>query len=92
TLNCNLEKELFIELLGLKTSGAIIKDQNALIATEFGQYLFVVLMKDFYTGMDLVRAVFRDDKRLKNKDYIDIMKENIDPLNSASMEFKAETN
>ncbi|EFV07160.1 coproporphyrinogen III oxidase domain protein [Campylobacter jejuni subsp. jejuni 327] len=49
-------------------------------------------MKDFYTGMDLVRAVFRDDKRLKNKDYIDIMKENIDPLNSASMEFKAETN
>lgn len=43
-------------------------------------------------GMDLVRAVFRDDKRLKNKDYIDIMKENIDPLNSASMEFKAETN
>lgn len=49
-------------------------------------------MKDFYTGMDLVRAVFRDDKRLKNKDYIDIMKENIDPLNSASMGFKAETN
>lgn len=92
TLNCNLEKELFIELLGLKTSGAIIKDQNALIATKFGQYLFVVLMKDFYTGMDLVRAVFRDDKRLKNKDYIDIMKENIDPLNSTSMEFKAETN
>lgn len=92
TLNCNLEKELFIELLGLKTSGAIIKDQNALIATEFGQYFFVVLMKDFYTGMDLVRAVFRDDKRLKNKDYIDIMKENINPLNSASMEFKAETN
>ncbi len=46
-------------------------------------------MKDFYTGMDLVRAVFRDDKRLKNKDYIDIMKENIDPLNSASMEFKS---
>lgn len=74
------------------SADTIIKDQNALIATKFGQYLFVVLMKDFYTGMDLVRAVFRDDKRLKNKDYIDIMKENIDPLNSTSMEFKAETN
>lgn len=46
-------------------------------------------MKDFYTG---IRAVFRDDKRLKNKDYIDIMKENINPLNSTSMEFKAEAN
>ncbi|WP_373451527.1 coproporphyrinogen III oxidase family protein [Campylobacter bilis] len=80
TLNCNLEKELYAELLGLKISGAIFKDNNTFITSDFGQYLFVVLMKDFYTGMDLVRAVFKDDKRLENKDYINIMKEKIAPI------------
>ncbi|EAJ3529146.1 coproporphyrinogen III oxidase family protein, partial [Campylobacter coli] len=80
TLNCDLEKELFKELLGLKISNAIKKENGALITSEFGQYLFVVLMKDFYTGMDLVRAVFRDSKRLKNKDFINIMKENISSI------------
>ncbi|MBZ7965545.1 coproporphyrinogen III oxidase family protein [Campylobacter molothri] len=89
TLNCNLEKELFIELLGLKISGAIKKEGNFLTTSKFGQYLFVVLMKDFYTGMDLVRAVFRDNQRIKNKNFIDIMKENVNPLEPASMEFKA---
>ncbi|QOW64065.1 coproporphyrinogen III oxidase family protein [Campylobacter hepaticus] len=89
TLNCNLEQELYLELLCLKTSGAIIKDKNTLIASKFGQYLFLVLMKDFYTGMDMVRAVFRDDKRLENKNYINIMKENIDPFIFTNMEFKA---
>ncbi|MBZ7972635.1 MULTISPECIES: coproporphyrinogen III oxidase family protein [Campylobacter] len=89
TLNCNLEKELFIELLGLKISGAIKKEGNFLTTGKFGQYLFVVLMKDFYTGMDLVRAVFRDNQRIKNKNFIDIMKENVNPLEPASMEFKA---
>ncbi|MBK1972038.1 coproporphyrinogen III oxidase family protein [Campylobacter sp. TTU_617] len=90
TLNCNLEKDLFIELLGLKLSKAIYKENDSFYSTDFGKYLFVVLMKDFYTGMDLVRAVFRDDERLKNKNFIDVMKENIDPLNSTSMEFKTE--
>ncbi|EEP2008747.1 coproporphyrinogen III oxidase family protein [Campylobacter coli] len=80
TLNCDLEKELFKELLGLKISNAIKKENGALITSEFGKYLFVVLMKDFYTGMDLVRAVFRDSKRLKNKDFINIMKENISSI------------
>ncbi len=79
-LNCNIEKELFIELLGLKASKAIIQDKNILYASEFGYYLFMVLMKDFYTGMDLVRAVFRDDKRIKDKERINIMYENVDPL------------
>ncbi|EPW2531495.1 coproporphyrinogen III oxidase family protein, partial [Campylobacter coli] len=64
----------------LKISNAIKKENGALITSEFGQYLFVVLMKDFYTGMDLVRAVFRDSKRLKNKDFINIMKENISSI------------
>lgn len=86
TLNCNLEKELFIELLGLKMSKAIKQEDSTLISTEFGKYLFVVLMKDFYTGMDLVRAVFRDGARLKNKNHIDIMRERVQPLTALSME------
>lgn len=88
TLNCDLEKDLFVELLGLKLSKAIKKDNDTLYVSEFGRYLFMVLMKDFYTGMDLVRAVFRDDKRIKNKDHISIMHENVEPLNFKSMEFK----
>lgn len=88
TLNCDLEKDLFIELLGLKLSKAIKKENDTLYVSEFGRYLFMVLMKDFYTGMDLVRAVFRDDKRIKNKDHISIMHENVEPLNFKSMEFK----
>ncbi|MCW1360107.1 coproporphyrinogen III oxidase family protein [Campylobacter sp. CCS1377] len=90
TLECDLKKDLYIELLGLKFANAIYEKDGCLYSTSFGQYLFVVLMKDFYTGMDLVRAVFRDDVRLKNKDYIDIMKEKVNPLNSANMEFKAD--
>lgn len=76
-LNCSLEKELFVELLGLKMAGAVVRENGVLKCTDFGRYLFVVLMKDFYTGMDIVRAVFRDDARLKNRDFIDIMSEKI---------------
>lgn len=88
TLECDLEKDLFIELLGLKLNKAIKKENNTLYISEFGRYLFMVLMKDFYTGMDLVRAVFRDDKRLQDKEHINIMQENVDPLDFKSMEFK----
>ncbi|EDP6863457.1 coproporphyrinogen III oxidase, partial [Campylobacter upsaliensis] len=78
-----------IELKALKMCGAIKKEGDILKSCEFGKYLFMVLMKDFYAGMDLVRAVFRDDARLKNKNFIDIMRENVDPLNAQNMEFKA---
>ncbi|AJC88435.1 coproporphyrinogen III oxidase family protein [Campylobacter insulaenigrae] len=87
TLDCNIKKDLFVELLGLKVSKALIQNQNTLQVSEFGRYLFMVLMKDFYTGMDLVRAVFRDDKRIKNKEHINIMHENVDPLSPDSMNF-----
>ena len=78
--SCRIEKELFVELLGLKMANAVVQENGVLKCTDFGRYLFVVLMKDFYTGMDIVRAVFRDDARLKNKDFIDIMKEELKPL------------
>ncbi|MCR6591548.1 coproporphyrinogen III oxidase [Campylobacter insulaenigrae] len=87
TLDCNIKKDLFIELLGLKASKALIQNQNTLQVSEFGRYLFMVLMKDFYTGMDLVRAVFRDDKRIKDKEHINIMHENVDPLSPDNMKF-----
>ena len=61
-------------------ANAVVQENGVLKCTDFGRYLFVVLMKDFYTGMDIVRAVFRDDARLKNKDFIDIMKEELKPL------------
>lgn len=73
--SCSLEKELFVELLGLKMVEAVKQENGVLKCTDFGYYLFMVLMKDFYTSMDMVRAAFRDDARLKNKDFIDIMSE-----------------
>ena len=63
--------------MGLKLAGAVVKEGGVLKCTDFGRYLFVVLMKDFYTGMDIVRAVFRDEARLKNRDFIDIMNESL---------------
>ncbi len=75
SLNCNLEKTLRAELLGLKLAKALTKEGKTLKCTDFGRYLFVVLMKDFYVGMDLVRAVFRDGARLENRDFVEIMKE-----------------
>lgn len=76
-LNCELEKNLRFEILALQMAKAVVKEYDTLKCTEFGRYLFVLMMKDFYTGMDIVRGVFRDDARLKNKDFIDIMKEKI---------------
>lgn len=82
---CDLERDLRLEIAGLKTCGAIEikKDfgkehskhnareirgnrdfKKMLQCTEFGCYVCVVLMKEFYAGMDLVRAVFRDEAKL----------------------------
>lgn len=70
--DCDLQKELKFELFGLKAANAIKQSGEMLICTDFGRYLCVVLMKDFYSGMDLVRAVFRDDARIKNRDFVEI--------------------
>ncbi len=63
----DLQKELWAEILGLKLSGAITQRGKTLYCTDFGRYLCVLLMKDFYAGMDIVRAVFREGVKLKNK-------------------------
>lgn len=89
---CDLEKELRLEIAGLKACGAIRverdflksrdKGNNSAVGnldfkkviecTEFGHYVCVVLMKEFYAGMDLVRAVFRDEAKLglASKEYL----------------------
>ena len=81
---CDLEKELRLEIAGLKACGAIRVERDfdksrdkgnnsaggnldfkkVIECTEFGHYVCVVLMKEFYAGMDLVRAVFRDEAKL----------------------------
>lgn len=81
---CDLEKDLRLEIAGLKACGAIRVERDFLKSrdkgenssggnldfkkviecTEFGHYVCVVLMKEFYAGMDLVRAVFRDEAKL----------------------------
>lgn len=80
---CDLERDLRFELAGLRLSGAIKNTTNSagdriLECSEFGSYICVVLMKEFYAGMDLVRSTFRDDARLESmakQNIIDIMRE-----------------
>lgn len=89
---CDLEKDLRLEIAGLKACGAIRVERDfdksrdkgnnsaggnldfkrILQCTEFGHYVCVVLMKEFYAGMDLVRAVFRDEAKLglASKEYL----------------------
>ena len=43
--------------------------------TEFGRYLCLVLMRDFYAGMDKVRAIFKDDAKIKRSKILRIMSE-----------------
>ena len=58
----NLDRALFKEMLGLRLAGAIKDDPNDpdnLIVTDAGKFLGLVMMKDFYSGMDNVRAALR---------------------------------
>jgi menaquinone C8-methyltransferase len=57
--NTNLQKVLGQELYMLKRSHAICISQNTLTTTKFGSYLALCMMKEFYAGMDKVRAMFK---------------------------------
>ena len=74
TNNTNLLKTLNLELKLLDIIGAIKIQNNSIKSTQFGRYLWLSLMKEFYTGMDKVRAIFKDDTKLKNSSKINIMK------------------
>ena len=65
----NLDRALFKEVLGLKLAGAIKEnpdDPNQFIVTDRGKLLGLVMMKDFYSAMDNIRAELR--KPLKESD------------------------
>ncbi|MBR8465450.1 coproporphyrinogen III oxidase family protein [Campylobacter sp. faydin G-140] len=74
--NANIYKDLFVELNLLKLVNAIYEEQGKIKPTFFGRYICVVLMRDFYAGMDKVRAIFKDDAKIKRSKNIHIMSEN----------------
>ena len=71
----NIKKELFAELNLLKLVGAIYEEGGRIVPTAFGRYLCLVLMRDFYAGMDKVRAIFKDDAKIKRSKILRIMSE-----------------
>ncbi|MEF9943103.1 MAG: coproporphyrinogen III oxidase family protein [Burkholderiaceae bacterium] len=58
----NLDRALFKEMLAMKTIGALKEnpaDPDRLIVTDNGKLTSLVMMKEFYAGMDNVRAELR---------------------------------
>lgn len=49
------------ELMMLRFAKAIKENERTIRTTEYGDYLFLVLMKEFYMGMDRIR----NDARIK---------------------------
>ena len=62
----NVQNSLALELNLLKLSGAIKVKDDKIYATKFGRYLCVILMKEFYMGMDQIRSMFRDGTKIKH--------------------------
>lgn len=74
--SCNIKRDLFVEINGLRIVGAIVQENKIIKCTEFGRYIALTAMKDFYAGMDMVRAVFRDDAKCSGKEVIKIIQNN----------------
>ena len=67
--NVSLDRALFKEIMALKLVGAIKEnpeDKDQFIVTDRGKLLGLVMMKDFYSAMDNIRAELR--KPLKEAD------------------------
>ncbi|WP_024954793.1 coproporphyrinogen III oxidase family protein [Sulfurospirillum arcachonense] len=60
TFNVSLRKILKQELYMLEKANAIQISNDNIYPTDFGKYLTLVMMKEFYSGMDKVRALFRE--------------------------------
>ena len=73
----SIYRDLLPELALLRAAGAIRKDGVLIKPTFFGRYLSLVLMRDFYAGMDKVRALFKDDAKIKNAKKLRVMSEQI---------------
>lgn len=59
-----IEDALKKEIMALKFAKAIKENKESLVTTEFGDYLFLVLMKEFYMGMDRIRNEARKNLSL----------------------------
>jgi coproporphyrinogen III oxidase-like Fe-S oxidoreductase len=57
----NIQKVLAQEIYMLSRSKAISVSQDIISTTKFGDYLVLSMMKEFYAGMDKVRAMFRQN-------------------------------
>jgi hypothetical protein len=57
--NIDLEKLLRKELYLVKKLDVIKIEDGIIYPTQFGEYLLVIMMASFYSGMDKVRAMFR---------------------------------
>ena len=55
----SIDKALGKELTLLKFAKAIKENKESITTTEFGNYLFMMMMKEFYMGMDIIRATER---------------------------------
>ncbi|PKG55140.1 coproporphyrinogen III oxidase [Shewanella sp. Choline-02u-19] len=69
TFGVNLDTALFKEMTSMKAIGAIKNDpmdRDNLIVTDNGKMMGLLMMKEFYSGMDNVRAQLR--KPLKESD------------------------
>ncbi|AXX87874.1 oxygen-independent coproporphyrinogen III oxidase [Malaciobacter marinus] len=57
--NVDLEKLLRKELYLVKKLDVIRIEEGIIYPTQFGEYLLVIMMASFYSGMDKVRSMFR---------------------------------
>lgn len=55
----HFSRSMWRDIAGLRTIGAVRKESNHLKLTESGQYLWVILMREFFSGINN----FRDDMR-----------------------------
>lgn len=58
----SIDEALSTELFLLKLARAIKENQYSITTTEFGSYLFMSMMKEFYMGMDYIRS--RERKKI----------------------------
>ncbi len=59
TFERSFYRALWPELTGLRTIGAVRKDGNNLVLTESGQYLWVMLMREFFASVNDFRERMR---------------------------------
>ncbi|MFT7004626.1 MAG: coproporphyrinogen III oxidase-like Fe-S oxidoreductase [Sulfurimonas sp.] len=57
--NVSVESVLRVELFMMKSINAIYIKDGIIYPTRFGEFITVVMMREFYTGMDNIRSMLR---------------------------------